>query len=169
MFRVDTAVDDGNNHPFTIEADRSAQTRLAIEQFEEVEAEIGCQRADFVFPDVQDLRKAVELVRFRRIHLGGEAVEAVLVAINQLGAGTRPLQDFVLLFGETRRVVLNRGAGLVEMRARNTRYAGFCEGLLHLGMVFPGRRHCQLHDVNFALLRVFAISKLNAAQATRIA
>ncbi len=62
VFWIDAAVDDADDQAFTVQSEFPAQPTIVIEQFEEVEAEIGRQRPDLVLPDFENFRQIGKLV-----------------------------------------------------------------------------------------------------------
>ena len=96
MFGVDAAVDETDDDAVAVQSFRAAQSAIRVEEPQETGAEIGRQRPDLVFPDVQDVGHVLELVRLRGSHLRRKAVEAVAIAVDlariaaQRASGTGP-------------------------------------------------------------------------------
>ncbi len=118
VFGIDAAVDNADNHAFTAKPGFSAQPAIVVEQFEEVEAEVGRQRSDLVLPDFENFRKIGELVSIRRAQPRGKTVETVLVAIDEFGVGARFRQHAILLRGKFRDIPLHCRVHFAEPAAR---------------------------------------------------
>jgi len=99
---------------------RTSQSDVLIKKTKKVEAVICGEGPNLVFPDMQDLGKALELVRLRWMHFCRKTVQAVLIAVDQLGISAGLGKYRVLLVHHLRRKALNLRAGFVETNTRHT-------------------------------------------------
>ncbi len=169
MFRVDAAVDKADDDAVPIQAPGSAQSAVCIKQPEEVRAEIGCQRPDFVFPDVQDLRHVFEFVRLRGAHLGRESVEAIAVAVDLLRVGRGLHEQLLLLGAKPVGITLDCGTGFVETHSRRLLHGQGRGGLPQRGVIFRGRGRTKLNDVYLSFVGITDIRQLQASGDSRVA
>jgi len=169
VLRVDAAVDEADDDAVTIQSFRAPQSAVRVEQPQETGTEIGRQRPDLVFPDVQHLGHVLELVRLRRGHLGRKAVEAVTIAVELPGVGCGTREERVLLCAELFGVSRDRGAGLVETRLRRLSHGRHGGGFVECRMKLGGRRRAQLHDIDLARIRVIDARELQSARDAGVA
>ena len=163
MLRVDSTVDEGDNDSVPVQPFGSAQPDVGLKQAEEARAEIGCQRPDLVFPDMQDLRHVLEPVRLRGGHLGRKPVEAVAVAVDLLRVGRSEREQCFLLGAQPRGVTLDCRTGFVEPYTRQFLHGHRRAGLAQRRVILGSRRRAQLDDV---YLPFFGVPDLRELQAS---
>ena len=120
MFRRDATVDNADNYVLTVESRGPAKPHVSVKKSKKIKTIIRCQRPNLVFPDMQNLVHAGELVGLGRMHPRGESIEPEAVAIDQFGTATC-FREYAILFpNQFLGVALDRRVRLVEPSTRHT-------------------------------------------------
>ena len=145
-------VDDADDDAVTVETGGRAQPTVCIEQLQERQALSYRHRANFVFPDVQDLGEILELLRLCRGHARGKPVQGVPVAVDFFRTRSGLREDAVLRNLEFCRVGLGGRVVAVDTQPWLQPERRGCR-LLGQGRLAHGdRRLAQLHDVDLRLV-----------------
>ena len=138
VLRRDAAVDEADDDAITVQPLNAAQPLFAIEQLEKSRAVTSGERADLVFPDVQDFGQVFEFLCLRRRHARGETVDAVLVAVDRLCIRPDPGQHALLGLDQARCILFDCGTAAIDTGAW---LAGACRGgARDPRVLFGGRR-----------------------------